>query len=79
MARELRSKGLRELLLRGARDRAAAAAELRESDAFEKLVAANEAAAQQLFSAHVVAETIRDGFVVVARAIRASMPDPGDY
>ena len=79
MARELKSKGLRAMLLQKARDHASVADEFRVCDAAEVLVNMNDAAARQLFAAYVIAETIRDGFMVAARAIRASMPDPGDY
>ena len=35
--------------------------------------------ADNLFAAYVIAQTIRDGFVFVAKVIRQSIDDPIDY
>jgi hypothetical protein len=75
----MRSKDLRDGLCKLAAAYLEDSVRIGNPESTVRAVDAHALASMGVASACMIAETIRDGFVLVARAIRPSMDDPLDY
>jgi hypothetical protein len=75
----MRSKELRTNLFNIAAAYLEDSARISSPESTVRAVDAHALASMSVASACMIAETIRDGFVLLARAIRPSTEDPTDY